>query len=155
MSTEMATRFFKSPEEIQKLLVQGILAKLAEKKLQASDLDGLCQFKAKGLVPFEQVTDNVTLMTPLHFSIASHHLRIAIDNILKVKLSKGDRKWVREHMERHGAKVVTASGASTTATAGNPTGVPPEEFAPVYVILQSLRAIDPKYRQSASAPRPI
>lgn len=143
MSIEIATRFFKGPDAVRDRLVQGILSALKDHDKDVAHLDARCRFRAKGLASFEEVCADHTKMTPLHFSIASSHLHLAVDRVLKVRFGRGDMEWVNKHMEQHGAKVVAACG--------NPAPVEPDEFAPVYVIFRALQAIDPRFSQGARA----
>jgi len=140
MSQAVAKRFFGSPLKIQRLLVKEIQHKRAQRHLTQDELDAQCHFAPLGLPKCKDFEASPKLMSRPVFSLASFVLGIRADDVLQVRLSAPDLKWVVKHMTKSKVRLCAHSGGGIDEPA-----VSMEDAAPVYVIIKALEAMDPRH----------
>ena len=140
MSISMAKKFFGSPLKIQHLLVKAIQSKRAQRHLTQDELDAQCHFAPLGLPKCKDFEASPKLMSRTVFSLASCVLGIRADDVLRVRLSARDLRWVVKHMTKSKARLSAYSGGGIDEPA-----VSMEDAAPVYVIIKALEAMDPRH----------
>jgi hypothetical protein len=140
----VATRFFKGPENVKRLLTEGVKNKVGQPSGGAlQNIDALCRLGTNGDHGWDDLKSDHTLMTPFLFTVLSLELNLKVDEVLVPDLSKDeDLKWVLDHMTRNKARLAAGSGSDAPVSM--------EAAAPIYVILKALEEIEPP-RSAATA----
>lgn len=145
MSVELATRFFGSVEDMQRLLVNGVLKRMQEQGVTPEELDKRCLFKWNGFPCCEEFSKDPTKITGPAFSLASFALDLKVDEVLGVneksfqKKMKANAPWILKHMKKNNAYIAGAYGSGEEHRE-----VTAEDLMPVYVLLKSLECIEPE-----------